>query len=74
MEEEMNNKEDLIRKVALLESRLDQAESELSHLNLLLVKCGFTNGVQTLKATIQDLLEESGKIYPFPPNEDLNFS
>ncbi len=66
----MNNKEELQKKIAWLESRLDQTESELSHLNQLLMSCGFTEGVRTLKSTIEDLLDESGQIYRFPPNED----
>lgn len=66
----MNNKEELQKRVAWLESRLDQAESELSHLNQLLVQCGFSEGVRTLKSTIEDLLEESGNIFRFPPSED----
>ncbi len=70
MEDNMSNKEELERKVAWLESRLDQAESELSHLNQLLVTCGFSEGVRTLKLTIEDLLDETGNIYLFPPNEE----
>ncbi len=56
----MSNTDELRRKVAWLESRVDQLESELVHLNHLLVGCGFPKGIDSLKATIQDLLSEMG--------------
>lgn len=67
----MNNREEELQKrVAWLESRLDQAESELSHLHKLLLECGFPDGVRTLKATIEDLLEEADGPYYYPPEEN----
>ena len=55
----MNNNNELHRKVAILESKLDQVESELAYLNNLLLDCGFPEGVQTLKMTIEELLAEA---------------
>lgn len=46
-------------KVAVLESRIDFLETELSYLNNLLVECGFPEGIITLKATAEELLEET---------------
>ncbi len=67
----MNNREDeLQRRVAWLESRLDQTESELTHLHELLLDCGFPEGINTLKETIEELLEEANRQFPFPPEEN----
>lgn len=57
----MDNKE-LNRKLAALESKLDIVESELSYLNNLLVQCGFTEGTESLKATLQDILDETSSL------------
>ena len=54
----MDNNNDLHRKVAILESKLDQVESELSYIHNLLLDCGFPEGVKTLKMTIEELLSE----------------
>ncbi len=44
--------------VAALESKVDLLETELSYLNRILVKCGFPEGIKTLKSTVEDLLKE----------------
>lgn len=54
----MNQNDQLRRKLAVTESRLDQVETELTHLNTLLVNSGFPEGIKTLKTTIEDLLGE----------------
>ncbi len=54
----METNQELKRRVAFLESRLDQFESELSYVNQLLLACGFPEGVASLKYTIEDLLSE----------------
>jgi hypothetical protein len=43
---------------ASLESKVDMLESELMYLNDMLVRCGFPEGIITLKATVQELLAE----------------
>lgn len=45
-------------KVAVLESRIDHLETELSYLNKILVECGFPEGVETLKFTVEEVLRE----------------
>ncbi len=55
----MNNTTELNSKIAGLESQVDLLESELSYINLLLLKCGFPEGIKTLKMTVEELLSES---------------
>jgi len=43
-------------RVAFLESQVDLLETELLTLNDLLVRCGFPEGITTLKATVTELL------------------
>ena len=45
-------------RVASLESKIDMLESELMYLNDMLVRCGFPEGIYTLKETVQELLAE----------------
>jgi hypothetical protein len=45
-------------RVASLESKVDMLESELMYLNDMLVRCGFPEGINTLKETVQELLSE----------------
>ena len=47
------------QKIAVLESHVDHLETELSYLNALLIKCGFTGGIATLKMTAEELLKEN---------------
>lgn len=55
----MYTTKELQRTVAGLESKLDLLESELSYLNTLLIKCGFSHGIQTLKLTVEEILNEA---------------
>jgi len=66
----MDNKDEMRRRIASLESRLDQAETELTYLNGLLMDSGFPEGIKTLKATIEELLSDIGDPFQLPP-EDL---
>lgn len=45
-------------RVASLESKIDMLESELTYLNDMLMKCGFSDGIKTLKETVLELLAE----------------
>lgn len=54
-----NNNHELNRKVAALETKVDMLESELFYLNDLLTKCGFPQGIDTLKATVEEILSEN---------------
>ncbi len=47
---------DLNKKVATLESLVDYLKTELSHLNQMLVECGFSEGIVTLKQAVKDFL------------------
>ena len=58
----MCNCNQLHANVAILESKVDMLESELSYLNEILVRCGFPEGITTLKATVEELLEEEADI------------
>jgi hypothetical protein len=53
-----NTLHQLKAKVACLESKVDMLESELTYLNGMLVRCGFPDGISTLKETVQELLSE----------------
>jgi len=55
----MDNTQELNKKIAGLETKLDFLESELSYLNSVLVQCGFSHGIQTLKLTVEEILRES---------------
>jgi hypothetical protein len=58
-----NTLHQLKARVASLESKIDMLESELMYLNDMLVRCGFPEGIATLKETVQELLAEEGA-YP----------
>ena len=61
-----NNNNHLFSKIAQLESQVDLLEAELSYLNEILVRCGFQQGITTLKATVEDFLLEEAESYPRP--------
>ncbi len=60
----MENK-NLSARVAYLESKVDMLETELCYLNDILMKCGFPEGIATLKVTVEDMLQEN------PSSQDL---
>ncbi len=43
-------------RIAFLETQVDFLETELTNLNEMLISCGFPEGTQTLKSTVQELL------------------
>ncbi len=51
------NKE-LLQKVAMLESKSDVLEAELMHLDALLKKSGFSEGIETLRSAVEELLSQ----------------
>lgn len=59
----MDNK-NLHSTVASLESKLDLAETELSYLDEMLTRLGFSEGIKTLKSTVEEILEEEGESNP----------
>ena len=52
----MNDK-DYEKKIAKLESVNDQLQAEFNHLNLLLKKVGFEDGIKSLKEAAKELLD-----------------
>lgn len=54
----MDDKENLV--VSALQNKLTQMEIELSYLNKILIDCGFENGIQTLRATAEEVLTSTG--------------
>lgn len=59
----MNNNIDLHKKVSYLETRLDILETEFANLDELLVRTGFPKGVETLKETALELIDEMSLEY-----------
>lgn len=54
----MNQPDQMKSQIAALESKVDLLESEITHLDEILRQCGFPRGISTLKATVEELLEE----------------
>ncbi len=52
----MDNK-NVNAKIAALESQNDHLESELAYVNTLLVRFGFPEGVESLKMSLEEILE-----------------
>lgn len=46
------------KKIAALESLVDHLKTELSYLNEILIRCGFPEGIVTLKKTVEEVLSE----------------
>lgn len=44
--------------IAKLVSKIDQLETELVYLNKILIQVGFTEGIKTLKQSVEELIEE----------------
>ncbi|MDE3056296.1 MAG: hypothetical protein KGI80_06400 [Verrucomicrobiota bacterium] len=53
--------EDLIKKIAQLETINDQLTAEFAFLDRIAKELGFTEGLQTLKSAALELLEEQKK-------------
>lgn len=45
------------KKIATLESLVDYLKTEISYLNQILVDCGFSEGITTLKLAAEDMLK-----------------
>lgn len=55
-------KEVLHKRIARLETELDMLQAELIHINDKLKECGFSDGIATLKETMEELLKEGSFI------------
>ncbi|MBX7065709.1 MAG: hypothetical protein K1X28_00620 [Parachlamydiales bacterium] len=47
-------------KIAALESLVDYLKTEISYLNQILVDCGFSEGITTLKMAVEEMLKGGG--------------
>lgn len=54
----MDNKQ-YEKTIAKLVSKVDMLEAELIYLNKILIQAGFSEGISTLKETVEELLEEN---------------
>jgi len=59
----MNNKQ-YEGTIARLTSHVDYLEAELDYLNRILVEVGFPEGIETLKASVEELMEETKELHP----------
>ncbi len=50
-------------KIAALETHVDMLETELGNLNELLARCGFPEGITTLRETVEELLLEEPSLF-----------
>ncbi len=48
---------DTNKKIATLETLVDYLKTEISHLNQILVDCGFSEGITTLKQAAEDFIK-----------------
>ena len=53
----MANKEDLLKKIAYLESLNDQLSMELKYVDKLLKRVGFPEGLDTIKSASEEFIE-----------------
>ncbi|NRA90550.1 MAG: hypothetical protein HRU43_05425 [Simkaniaceae bacterium] len=57
MDKNLNN-EELKARIATLESQVDHLGTEMTYLNGLLIEVGFPEGIETLKATAEELISD----------------
>lgn len=61
-------KSQLLKKIAILESINDQLSTEVTHIDYLMRLVGFSEGLQTIKATAQEIIDKG---YDFDNNNDI---
>ena len=54
-----NNTQELVDKIAQLESQNDHLLAELSTLDSLMRQVGFAQGIKTIKATAEELIKQA---------------
>lgn len=62
-----DNKDHLVERIAQLEFQVDQLSAELEYVDSLLRSVGFTEGLSSVKAAAQELVENE------KPQEDIRF-
>lgn len=55
----MDNDQEILKKIALLESSNDQLQAEKEYINALLVKIGFPKGLKSVKEVGLEILNDS---------------
>jgi hypothetical protein len=63
----MKKDQELLKKVAQLESRVDFLETEFTHLNLMLIRVGFDDGIKTLAQALHESIEIEKLVKPRRP-------
>lgn len=63
---EENEIEELENKIAHLESENEQLRSEMKHVDMLMKLVGFSRGLDTIKATANEIINKGYNIYNFP--------
>lgn len=51
-------KEELLRKIAVLESVNDQLDAEVTYVDQLMRLVGFADGIETVKLTAQEIIDK----------------
>lgn len=51
-------KAELLKKIAVLESINDQLDTEITHIDQLMRLVGFSNGIETIKITAEEIIEK----------------
>lgn len=68
-----SDKDDLLKKIAKLESVNDQLLTEIRYLDALMRRVGFSAGLETVKATAIEIIEKGyAKDKSFPPKAEDN--
>ncbi len=57
----MKNVNILLTEVAILETKMDHMQTEMDLLDQLLIKCGFPDGIASLKLAAAALLQDEAK-------------
>lgn len=58
-------KAQLLKKIALLESLNDQLSTEVTYVDYLMRMVGFSQGLETIKATAEELIKRGASIESF---------
>jgi monomeric isocitrate dehydrogenase len=62
-------KKELEQKIAYLESINDQLSTEMSYIDHLMKIVGFSNGIDTVKATANEIINKGYNVNNYPADE-----
>lgn len=63
-------KKELEQKIAYLESINDQLSTEMSYIDRLMKIVGFSNGIDTVKATANEIINKGYNVNNYPLDEN----